>query len=305
MRIPKRNFSHTALAVLLAVQLALPVSSAIEATSQGASSYQESAIRESVTQPSSLTGAFPLGSERLRSSTGATRRSARAGTKPYLEVLLGLLLILLVAGLLAAHRRRRLRRASSTSTGVGGHPLLAARAHPTRPVHKLVERGSRRGSGRSPLAPSRNPPRQAMLGRGFERRGKLEAAEAAYRRASDAGSVGGAYNLGVLLHDRADLEGAESAYRTAAGRGDAEALLNLGLLLYERGDLPGAENVWRRADARGNRQAAASLGCLLLDRGDLPGALAAHRRAEDRGDARGAAHLASLISKRSGQALRQ
>jgi hypothetical protein len=93
----------------------------------------------------------------------------------------------------------------------------------------------------------------------------------------------GACNLGVLLERRGDLEGAEAAYRRADERGHATGACYLGVLLERRGDLEGAEAAFRRADERGFGAGAYNLGLLLKRRGDLEGAKAARERARDRG----------------------
>jgi hypothetical protein len=46
-------------------------------------------------------------------------------------------------------------------------------------------------------------------------------AEAAFRRADEAGNGLGAYGLGALLYRRDEVELAEAAYRRADQRGDA------------------------------------------------------------------------------------
>jgi O-antigen/teichoic acid export membrane protein/tetratricopeptide (TPR) repeat protein len=148
-----------------------------------------------------------------------------------------------------------------------------------------------------------------------------------YRRADAAGDAGGAFNLGVLLHQRGDFVAAAAAYERAELRGDRDAAFNLGTLLYEQGDLDGAEAAWRRCLRRQHVPAAANLGFLLERRGDLEGARAAYaaaerwadaerapsgveepvsptedaelnRRADAAGDARGAFNLGVLLHQR-------
>jgi O-antigen/teichoic acid export membrane protein/tetratricopeptide (TPR) repeat protein len=103
--------------------------------------------------------------------------------------------------------------------------------------------------------------------------------ELSYRLADAAGEAEGAFNLGVLLHQR-DSAAAAAAYERAEQRGDHDAAFNLGVLLYEVGDLDGAEAAWRRCMARQHAQAASNLGFLLERRGDLDGAGAAYAAAE-------------------------
>ena len=91
-----------------------------------------------------------------------------------------------------------------------------------------------------------------------------DAEEREFRRLDDEGDAGGAFNLGVVLHQRGDLAGATAAYERAEERGDPDAAFNLGVLLYEAGDLDGAEAAWRRSAGRGHVRAAANL--LFLSR---------------------------------------
>ena len=112
-----------------------------------------------------------------------------------------------------------------------------------------------------------------------------EDAELAYRRADAAGDAGGAFNLGVLLHQRGDFAAAAAVYERAELRGDRDAAFNLGILLYEQGDLDGAEAAWRRCLSRQYVPAAANLGFLLEHRGDLEGARAAYAAAQRWADA--------------------
>jgi tetratricopeptide (TPR) repeat protein len=110
-------------------------------------------------------------------------------------------------------------------------------------------------------------------------------AELTYRRADAAGDARGAFNLGVLLHERREFAAAAAAYERAELRGDRDAAFNLGVLLYEQGDLDGAEAAWRRCLSRHHVQAAANLAFLLQRRGDLDGARAAYAAAERWADA--------------------
>ena len=101
-----------------------------------------------------------------------------------------------------------------------------------------------------------------------------------YRHPDAAGDARGAFNLGVLLHERREFAAAAAAYERAELSGDRDAAFNLGVLLYEQGDLDGAEAAWRRCLSRHHVQAAANLGFLLQRRGDLEGARAANAAAE-------------------------
>ena len=71
-------------------------------------------------------------------------------------------------------------------------------------------------------------------------------AELTYRLADAVGEPEGAFNLGVLLHQRRDFAAAAAAYERAEQRGNRDAAFNLGVLLFEVGDLDGAEAAWRR-----------------------------------------------------------
>jgi Tetratricopeptide repeat len=142
--------------------------------------------------------------------------------------------------------------------------------------------------------------------------------EREYRRLDDDGDAEGAFNLGVVLHQRGDLAGAKAAYERAEQRGDADAAFNLGVLLYETGDREGAQACWRRSAQRGHARAAANLVFLSMRRGrwtadkglstgsfnlavtlhhqgDAAGAIAAYQRAELRGDPDAAFNLGVLL----------
>ena len=120
----------------------------------------------------------------------------------------------------------------------------------------------------------------------LQKRGDLEQAEAAYRRADERGSPEGARNLGIGLFRRGDLDGAEAAYRRSDERGLADGSAFLGALLNKRGDRAAAEDALQRADKGGSADGAYLLGCAFEDRGDIDGAEAAYRRAIDRGNSK-------------------
>ena len=136
-----------------------------------------------------------------------------------------------------------------------------------------------------------------------------EAEEREFRRLDASGDAGGAFNLGVVLHQCADVEGAIAAYERAEQRGDPDAGFNLGVLLYEAGDLEGAEAAWRRSAGRGHVRAAANLLFLSrrrreLERGvampsEAPGLAAfeelSYRRADESGAASGAFNLGAML----------
>ena len=91
--------------------------------------------------------------------------------------------------------------------------------------------------------------------------------ELEYRRLDETGDAGGAFNLGVVLHQRGEVADAMAAYERAEQRGDPDAGFNLGVLLYEIGDLDGAEAAWRRSAGRGHVRAAVNLRFLSRARG--------------------------------------
>ena len=205
------------------------------------------------TAPQQLVHAYPLGPQRLccsgqggvghtasngraasRSTPAATGGSARVTGKPVRHrssggvsavPLIGFVVAaaLLLAGVIAVYRPRRARAPVPTR----GSLKAAALTSPTRS-----------GLGTDPAS-------------GVD--------EQAYRRLDEIGDPGGAFNLGVALHERGDLVGATSAYVRAEQRGDPDAAFNLGVLFYEAGNLDGAEAAWRRCAARGHVRAAANL----------------------------------------------
>jgi peptidoglycan hydrolase-like protein with peptidoglycan-binding domain len=153
--------------------------------------------------------------------------------------------------------------------------------------------------GAAPGLSGRDDAEEAFeLGVQREQRGDMAGAQAAYRRADQAGHAAAASNLGVLLEQDGALREAEAAYRRADERGDATAALNLGMLLESRGALAEAEAAYRRADERGNGAAASNLGVLLEERGASAEAEGVYRRADRRGDATAAFNLAVLLEER-------
>jgi tetratricopeptide (TPR) repeat protein len=123
-------------------------------------------------------------------------------------------------------------------------------------------------------------------------------AEAAYKRADEAGFAGGAYGLGQMLYAKGDIVGSIEANRRADQLGDADGAYNLGVLLQQSNDLRGAEEAFMRADDRGHGGAASAVGRILEKRGDTAGAEAAYRRAEDRGDPNGSYGLGTVLYAR-------
>jgi tetratricopeptide (TPR) repeat protein len=250
---------------------------------------QPAAATSTSTAPQQLVHAFPLGPQRLCCTSATTGRApprpgpSRASppaprprvsrptsnSNELLIVVLGAVIaVLLVAGASATYGARR--RPATAEVGAE----IAARL---------------------PAAP--------MGATGAE----IAALERAYRRADAVGDATGAFNLGVLLHERGDLRGAREAYERAERRGDADAAFNQGVLLYEAGDPDGAAAAWRRCVARGHPRAAANLRFLMQRRG-VPAAAAeaegaesadrAYRRADQAGEATGAFNLGVLLHQR-------
>jgi tetratricopeptide (TPR) repeat protein len=84
--------------------------------------------------------------------------------------------------------------------------------------------------------------------------GDLEGAEAAYRRADEAGHPTAAAYAAVFDEARGATDEAAEAYRRADERGDGFGAFRLGLLLSRAGDWEGARSAWARADERGQEQ---------------------------------------------------
>jgi tetratricopeptide (TPR) repeat protein len=136
-----------------------------------------------------------------------------------------------------------------------------------------------------------------------------DADEREFRQLDESGDAGGAFNLGVLLHQRGDATGAKAAYERAEQRGDPDAAFNLGVLLYDAGDLDGAEAAWQRSAGRGHVRAAANLLFLSRRRRDLERGAAtqseapelagfeelSYRRADESGTASGAFNLGAML----------
>jgi tetratricopeptide (TPR) repeat protein len=136
-----------------------------------------------------------------------------------------------------------------------------------------------------------------------------DADEQEFRRLDQSGDAGGAFNLGVVLHQRGDATGAMAAYERAEQRGDPDAAFNLGVLLYDAGDLDGAEAAWQRSAGRGHVRAAANLLFLSRRRRDLERGTAtqseapelagfeelSYRRADESGTASGAFNLGAML----------
>ena len=141
------------------------------------------------------------------------------------------------------------------------------------------------------------------LGVLLQRRGRLEEAEAWYRRAANAShaEAGGREvmtHLGVLLQRRGRLEEAEAWYRRAAKARDREAMTHLGVLLQRRGRPEEAEAWYRRAASAGHGEAMHRLGVLLQQWGRLEEAETWYRRMAQAGDGRAMHDLGVLLGLR-------
>ena len=91
-------------------------------------------------------------------------------------------------------------------------------------------------------------------GNRLARKGDLQAAEAAYRRADEDGHGTAAAYAGLFSEARGDLRGAEDAYARADERGDGFGAFRRGLLLSQAGDWDGARAAWDRAETRGQER---------------------------------------------------
>lgn len=149
-----------------------------------------------------------------------------------------------------------------------------------------------------------------------DHRSDPKAAEAAWRRADDAGHVNGAGNLGRVLKERGDMRGAEAAMRRAADRGSHRAGIEYAGMVSLRPDATPAEVadaalVLCRADDYhlwhddGMLASAMFVFSGLEERCDPAAIEAGVRRADAEGSAVGAWHLGFLLRQRgqAGEAL--
>jgi tetratricopeptide (TPR) repeat protein len=242
----------------------------------------------SATAPEQLTNAYPLGPRKLccNGQTGVngrtdtkpqTRSDTNAGSRPaagiapahartqptgkparggssggpsaVLLIGFGAAAALLVTGIGAAFRTRR----ASLPIPAEGPGAVPAVAH----ANARVPAADYAGNAKSRAGPSRDRLRSGSIPASASE-------ELEYRRFDARGDAGGAFNLGVVLHQRGDVADALAAYERAEQRGDLDAGFNLGVLRYETGDLDGAEGAWRRTAGRGHVRAAANL--LFLSR---------------------------------------
>ncbi|QOW34982.1 tetratricopeptide repeat protein [Nocardia seriolae] len=127
------------------------------------------------------------------------------------------------------------------------------------------------------------------LGRVYEARGDVGAAEQCYRQGAAQGDTAAMDRLARLLYDRVAVQGrferwrnrdrndsarreARMWLRTAADAGNAQAMAALGALLDEQGERAEAEQWYLRAVEAGESSAMNNLGLLLYRRGDFAGA---------------------------------
>jgi len=112
--------------------------------------------------------------------------------------------------------------------------------------------------------------------------GDMDAAEAAYRDAAEAGNAVAAFQLGVILQSRGSYELAAAAYAPAAESGDIEAVLNLAILLaYELGRPDDAIALLRELALQGDARGWLELGMLYAHQGGLTEAESVLRKAVD------------------------
>ena len=287
------------------------------------------------TAPHQLVHAYPLGPQRLcckgqtglsgtTSSTTPSRSAAPVGGAPaparartagkpaghgtsgggsaVLVIVFGVVAALLVAGGTVAYRTRG-RTLPVPGRGSPAPPPVPYSNGPAPAAS--VTTGNAQPRPKPGWGRSSGPP--APLS---------DAEEREFRRLDEQGDAGGAFNLGVVLHQRGDVAGATAAYERAEQRGDPDAAFNLGVLVYESGDLEAAEAAWRRSAGRGHVRAAANL--LFLSRlrresksdtaiQSEPRTLAEfeelyHRRADESGAATGAFNLGAMLHQQGDRA---
>jgi TPR repeat protein len=279
------------------------------------------------TAPQQLTNQYPLGPQRLccggqsglsgTTASTATSRSAppdhaapargRArtpgsprghtaggGVSAGLLIGFGVLALLVVAAATTAYRTRR------RTAGVGRGLRIPARLDYSNGAAPAASLAASNATPRAEPTWDRSPVPPVAAS---------EAEEREFRRLDANGDAGGAFNLGVVLHQRGDVEGAIAAYERAEQRGDRDAAFNLGVLLYETGDVDGAIAAWRRSAGRGHVRAAANLLFLSRPRGkseqgraippEAPGLVEfeelSYRRADESGTGSGAFDLGAML----------
>ena len=109
----------------------------------------------------------------------------------------------------------------------GGWPRISRAANGRTGPELALQQGS-------------EPFHRTCLGR-IARRGAEGSAARRFRAAADAGSVAGAWNLGLVHLRRGDPGGAEPWLRAAAEGGHGRAAMRLVVLALKAGDLASAE----------------------------------------------------------------
>jgi Flp pilus assembly protein TadD len=190
---------------------------------------------------------------------GGPTGGASAGVSAGLLIAFGALAALVAAGATAVCRARR----QAARFPRASHQRAMAYSNGAASTASLAGENGKPGAGSS-WDGRRSPPAAVS-----------EVDEREYRRLDEVGHAGGAFNHGVVLHERGDVNGAKAAYERAERRGDPDAAFNLGVLLYEAGDLDGAEAAWQRGAGDGHVRAAANLVFLSRHRRELePGRMA-------------------------------
>ena len=317
---------HDTVAVITGVCLAL---SAVTGETIAPAVAASSAT--TATAPQQLVNQYPLGPQRL-CCNGQTGLSPTTGSSAPVEPVPG--------GRVNAHGRTPAKPTGQRATGgvstvlVIGLVLLALLVVSGATAVYLTRQRTARALGRGFASPEPHaysngaapgasldtgrPTSRAQAARGRSPAPPVAPSEAEvreFRRLDADGDAGGAFNLGVVLHQRADFDGAKAAYERAEERGDSDAAFNLGVLLYEAGDLGGAEAAWRRSAGRGHVRAAANL--LFLSRrarsepgveiqSEAPGLAKfeelSYRRADEVGAAAGAFNLGAMLHEQGDRA---
>ena len=233
------------------------------------------------------------------STVRPTREGSSGGLPAVLLIGFGAAAALLIVGVTAVFRTRRASPSLPAQRAWG----LPAVAHLNDP-----SAAARHGAGNVTAPAPRFSWERSPSGAGAA----AASEELEYRRLDETGDASGAFNLGVLLHQRGEVADALAAYERAEQRGDPDASFNLGVLLYETGDLDGADAAWRRSAGRGHVRAAANLMFLSRRRaGSERGGVApsetpelteleelSYRRADESGVASAAYNLGVILHRR-------
>ena len=123
-----------------------------------------------------------------------------------------------------------------------------------------------------------------QLGKAASARGRLQWADALYRRAADAGSVEAAYELAHLRERAGDIKDAEALYRRAGELGDHTAMCELVMIWDRAGSSDEAEDLAQLAADAGHPRGLSDLAWTREQAGDRPAAEAFYERAAAAGD---------------------